>query len=121
MSDINTRIKAKRDTTANWNHASGFIPLEGEIIVYIDYEVDSEGTKIPAFKVGDGRAYVQDLPFVSDDIRRDLINHINNRDTHVTLSEKEFWNNKVNIDDSVEQTTSEGYSLQDDTLIFNRN
>jgi len=36
MSTINTRIKLKRDTTANWNAARGFIPLEGEVIIYLD-------------------------------------------------------------------------------------
>ena len=40
MSDgttIKARILAKRDTTANWNNASGFIPMLGEIIIYTDY------------------------------------------------------------------------------------
>ena len=32
-----TRIKSKHDTTANWNAAIGFIPLDGEIIIY-DYK-----------------------------------------------------------------------------------
>lgn len=36
---INARIKVKRDTTAHWDSATGFIPLEGEIIVYTDYQV----------------------------------------------------------------------------------
>jgi hypothetical protein len=59
------RIKFKRDTTANWNNARGFIPLEGEIIVYLDYksiteEVNGDNitTWVPGIKVGDGRAYV---------------------------------------------------------------
>ena len=32
------RIKLKRDTTAHWNAAQGFIPLAGEVIIYTDYE-----------------------------------------------------------------------------------
>ena len=33
---INTRIQCKRDTTAHWDAAVGFIPLAGELIVYED-------------------------------------------------------------------------------------
>ena len=36
---INTRIQLKRDITANWNNARGFIPLKGEVIIYEDYQV----------------------------------------------------------------------------------
>ena len=35
---VNARIKSKHDTTANWNAATGFIPLAGEIIIYDDYK-----------------------------------------------------------------------------------
>jgi hypothetical protein len=77
---VNTRIKLKRDTTENWNNARGFIPLRGEVIIYDDYETKTwtemeygeEVTKtvnIPNIKVGDGMAYVQDLPFVDQRTR----------------------------------------------------
>ena len=46
------------------------------------------------------------------------MNHINDNDIHVTLQEKLFWNNKVNIDDAYAQIHQE---LEDETLIFNRN
>ena len=129
MSDtINTRIKLKRDTTSNWNSAGGFIPLAGEVIIYTDYqtktwtveeygETVTKTANIPGIKIGDGRAYVQDLPFVDEELREKLMNHINNMDIHVTLADKEFWNNKVNIDDSDELVSGD---LVDDTLIFNR-
>lgn len=129
MSDtVNTRIKLKRDTTSNWNSAGGFIPLAGEVIIYTDYqtktwtveeygETVTKTANIPGIKIGDGRAYVQDLPFVDEELREKLMNHINNMDIHVTLAEKEFWNNKVNIDDSEELISGD---LIDDTLIFNR-
>ena len=44
--------------------------------------------------------------------------HIHNQDIHVTLQEKVFWNNKINVDDAEEQITGE---LEDETLILNRN
>ena len=44
--------------------------------------------------------------------------HIQDYDIHVTLQEKVFWNNKINVDDAAEQVSGE---LEDETLILNRN
>lgn len=122
---INSRIKFKRDTTANWNAARGFIPLEGEIIVYNDYdskqkEINGELKTIlvPNIKIGDGMAYVQDLPFVNEDLKDTLMEHITDYEIHVSLHEKNFWNNKINVDDTYESIHDE---LEDETLILNRN
>ena len=117
---IDTRIKQKRDTTANWNAARGFIPLEGELIVYNDYKsiqktIDGElkTVQVPGIKIGDGQTYVQDLPFIDEELRDKIMMHIDNPNIHVTLQEKIFWNNKLNVDDNAE--------LVDGALIFNRN
>lgn len=121
---MNTRIQFKRDNTANWNAARGFVPLQGEIIIYEDYEVKTytieeygeEVTKtvnIPNIKIGTGREYVQDLPFVDEKLRDILMEHINDMDMHVTLGEKTFWNNKLNVNDAME--------LVEGSLVFNRN
>ena len=117
---VNTRIQCKRDTCANWAAALGMIPLQGEIIVYTDYktmekEIDGEirTVYIPGIKIGDGMAYVQDLPFIDEDLRDKIMMHIDNPNIHVTLQEKIFWNNKLNVDDNAE--------LVDGALIFNRN
>lgn len=126
---LQTRIKLKRDTTENWNNAIGFIPLEGEVIIYSDYETKTytvqeygeEVTKtvnIPNIKIGTGNAYVQDLAFVDEKTREMLINHINNQELHTTLAEKLFWNNKINVDDAEEQIVGE---LENETLVLNRN
>ena len=96
---VNTRIQSKRDTSARWNAARNFIPLAGEIIIYTDYR-RQDGVDIPGIKIGDGRSYVQDLPFQSGVTERDI----------------EFWNNKVNIDDSGEVNGV----LEDNNLIFSR-
>ena len=128
-SKIDTRIQLKRDTTENWNNARGFIPLPGEVIVYTDYEtktytVEEYGetvtktVEIPNIKVGTGNAYVQDLGFVDEKTRDILMAHIQDHDIHVTLQEKVFWNNKINVDDAEEQVSGE---LEDETLILNRN
>lgn len=121
---LNTRIKLKHDITANWNVSTSFVPLKGEIIIYDDYftktvEVNGETVTryIPNIKIGDGLAYVTDLPFVDEYIREQLIAHIENSDIHVTPEETTMWNNKVNIDDTEEVISGE---LQDETLIFTR-
>lgn len=63
---MNARILHKHDTEENWNKATGFIPKEGELIIY---DVD-EGHSKPRFKVGDGKTVVKDLPFaVLDNIQ----------------------------------------------------
>lgn len=127
--EFNTRIKAKHDTTENWNAAIGFIPLNGEIIIYDDFDskqvetiVDNQVVlktiNIPNIKVGTGNAYVQDLPFVDENLRAMLLAHINNNNIHVTTQEKEFWSNKINLDDAEDVLYGE---LSEDTLIINRN
>lgn len=126
---INTRIQLKRDTTEHWNQAIGFIPLPGEVIVYEDYEtktytfeeygeIVTKTVNIPNIKIGTGNAYVQDLAFVDEKTRDMLMEHVINQDIHVTLGEKVFWNNKINVDDAEEIITGE---LEDETLILNRN
>ena len=126
---LKARIQSKHDTTANWDKAVGFIPLPGEIIIYDDwqtktYTVEEYGetvtktVNIPNIKIGTGNAYVQDLGFVDEDLRDQLMNHINNQELHTTLAEKLFWNNKINVDDSEDITYGE---LSDETLILNRN
>ena len=59
MSDkiLQTRIKQKIDTKANWDKAVNFVPLKGEIIVYSD---------LNKIKFGDGAKKVGELPFLAD-------------------------------------------------------
>ncbi len=126
---IEARIQSKHDTTANWNAATGFIPLPGEVIIYDDYEVKTweeeeygeivtKTVNIPNIKIGTGNAYVQDLAFVDEKTRKLILDHINNQEVHTTLAEKLFWNNKLNMDDSEDIIHGE---LSDETLILNRN
>lgn len=55
--NINTRIKHKTDTSANWAKAVNFVPLKGEIIVYSD---------LRKIKIGDGTTKVNSLQFLAD-------------------------------------------------------
>lgn len=56
---LKTRIIHKHDTEANWLKATGFIPKQGELIVY---DVDDTHT-YERFKIGDGKTLVSELPF----------------------------------------------------------
>ena len=99
------------NTVAGWAATPTYIPKDGELVLYTDYSHDEKGNPIPAIKVGDGGAFVADLPFVNDDIRLDLLSHINDRVAHVTDEEREFWNNKLNYE----------YDVGTENLILNRN
>lgn len=51
---VKTRVIQKHGTSSDWNQATNFVPLQGEIIVYDD---------LKKFKIGDGTTSVIDLPF----------------------------------------------------------
>lgn len=85
----------KEGTTEYWDSQIDYIPKAGELIVYTDYSEDG-----PALKVGDGLAYVVDLPFISGsgsspEILEMLLEHIANNVVHITDSERTSWNSKV--------------------------
>lgn len=52
------RIVQKHDTKANWDKATNFVPLKGEIIIYDD---------LKKIKIGDGSTKINDLAFISDE------------------------------------------------------
>ena len=55
----NVRVINKHDTEANWLKATGFVPKQGELIVY-----DKDSTyNYERFKIGDGSTVVSSLPF----------------------------------------------------------
>lgn len=58
---LKSRIVLKHDIEANWNKASTFIPLLGEIIIY---DVDSN-YEYERIKIGDGETSVVNLPFIT--------------------------------------------------------
>lgn len=103
--------KAMMDTTENWNLKPTFIPSKGLLIVYIDHGTtvwEGETINVPGIKIGDGAAYLVDLPFVGEDWHAVLEEHIQNTDIHVNPDEKSFWNAKLNC------------NLQGEVLQFNR-
>lgn len=83
------------DTTANWNMQSGMVSEEGAIYIYSDYYHDDQGRPIPGIRIGDGSAYLIDLPMSSQDLTDKFYDHINNHSIHVSAQDRLFWNNKV--------------------------
>lgn len=61
---IKTRIQSKNGTEAEWDLATNFIPLKGEIIIY---NADEENI-YPRIKIGDGETPVTQLPFANEEI-----------------------------------------------------
>lgn len=60
--NIKSRVINKHDIEENWKKATGFIPKQGELIVY---DIDSN-YNYERFKIGDGISVVSDLPFAYD-------------------------------------------------------
>ena len=86
------------DTTANWNASYDLVGEEGSIYIYSDHDtITIQGVQyyVPGMKVGDGLAYLIDLPFVTEAVLERINNHINNSAIHVSSSDRESWNNKV--------------------------
>ena len=113
---IDTLQEIQYAPTSYWNTCIGYIPNQGQIIIYSDYktyEKDGRIVTVPGIKVGSGNAYVQDLAFIDEDLANELLLHINNPNIHVTPEERAYWSNKLNVTDAQE--------VVGETLIFNRN
>lgn len=76
---INSRITHKHGKASDWEKATNFIPLLGEIIIY---DPDESNTN-PRFKVGDGVTKVNDLVFTD-------INKANSSHTHTKSQITDF-------------------------------
>ena len=78
-------------TTAYWNNQPSLISIKGGIYVYSDYKQDEQGNNIPGIKIGDGKGYLIDAPFI-DELMYD---HIYNTIIHVTQDDKDRWDEKI--------------------------
>lgn len=78
------------NTTANWNAQTSLVSELKSIYIYSDYKLVN-GEYIPGIKIGDGDAYVVDLPFID----ADLTQHIADAAIHVSAADRLNWNNKV--------------------------
>lgn len=74
IAKYNARVVQKHDTSINWNNATNFIPLAGEITIAapgdkladVDTGTNESGASIPCLiKVGDGAHKFSELPWLS--------------------------------------------------------
>ena len=96
------------NTKEYWSTQTSFIPDAGTLVIYSNYAV-IDGEDIPAFKVGDGLAYVVDLPFSNDDLRAVLTAHIQNMNIH--LSEEDRSKLDKSISATVEAEGDNSFNL----------
>ena len=83
--------------TTDWNYQPDLIGEEGTIYIYSDYQttiIDGVEKTTPGIKIGDGKAYLIDTPFIAQD-QQALFQHISNSEIHTNSSEKNFWNQKI--------------------------
>ena len=106
-------LKGKHGNTAFWAARATYVPEEGEIILYDDYRTQENGqgrtVVMAGVKVGDGMAYVADLPFLTDWLADDLQDHAADDVRHITAEERALWSRNVADVDEIAET-----------LIFNR-
>ena len=90
-----------------------YVPKKGEIIIYSDYKkIDREGESVlvPGIKIGSGNAYVSDLAFIDEAEQKELADHMADLAAHVSEKDRQFWDNKLNVEEEIEE----------ETLVFNR-
>ena len=101
-------VRYSHASTEEWNSRLGYIPMAGEICVYDDYKtfVDTDGVTKTAkgIKIGDGLAYLIDLPYVADDVRASLYDHIIDANIHTNMNEKTSWNSKLECNGVIGET-----------------
>lgn len=79
------------NTEAGWSAQTSLVSKANTIYVYTDHSVDPQGNNVAGIKVGDGSAYVVDLPFIDAIVTE----HMADTTLHITDTERTFWNNKV--------------------------
>lgn len=67
-------------TTEEWNSNPTLVSKKNTLYIYSDYD-NNGSTDVPAAKIGDGSAYLIDLPFIESG--------------GITYEQIQSWNNKV--------------------------
>lgn len=98
-----------QNTTEEWNKQTSMITEKGSIYIYTDYSFkDGDGDTfiVPNIKIGDGKAYLIDTPFITTISTTLLAIHEEDTIKHITSEERLKWNNKVScyIDEENDET-----------------
>lgn len=97
-------------TVEEWNEDKNLLSSKDVLYIYSDYKTteneNGDEVYLPGLKWGDGKTYLIDLPFLNSGAVDDaILDHINNKVIHVSLQDREFWNNKLNLSLSPESQT----------------
>lgn len=114
--NLNNKIVYYSKKKSEWDADRDIIAEKDVLYIYSDYKTiqkDGKQLLVPGLKIGDGVSYLIDIPFVNNlnsEFEDLLLDHINNKVIHVSAYDREFWDNKLNLD----------LELQDENLILNR-
>lgn len=116
IKNINTnKFTYYSKTKEEWDSDITFLSEKNVLYIYSNFKIFSKNGQeeiyLPGLKIGDGKSYLIDLPFLNDfdnNIEKVLLDHISNNSIHISDQQRNFWNNKLN------------YELQNETLILNR-
>lgn len=78
-------------TVSYWQTHGNVISTKDVLYIYTDWKQDAEGKNIPGIKVGDGLAYISDMPF-TDEL---WAAHVMDSLIHVSAGDRANWNSKV--------------------------
>lgn len=85
-------------STDEWNSNPELIGQKGHIYVYSDYsktEIDGETVSVPNIKIGDGKAYLIDSPFVTASVEDVIDTHIADTSVHISDGDRQAWGDKI--------------------------
>lgn len=113
ITNINkNKLNFYSDTVEGWKSKIYYVAEKNTMYIYIDYKKDEDQDfYIPGIKLGDGKTYLIDLPFlnnINSDIDKQILQHVKNKDIHITSQQRLFWNNKLNL------------TIDNENLVFNR-
>lgn len=87
----NISSPVQSNTKEYWDSNKTLISIKNVIYVYTNYKQSKDGDNIPGVKIGDGLAYLIDLPFIDVEITE----HITNTTIHVSQQDRDKWDSKV--------------------------
>ena len=85
------------NTKAYWDEQPQLKSEQGKIYIYSDYASVND-VDVPNFKIGDGKAYLIDLPFSQDDLRAVVNAHISNSAIHLSTDDRKKLEDSISAD-----------------------
>lgn len=96
----NEKVSFQIDSKENWDSQTLLVSEKDTVYFYTNYKTKTLGNdtvqNIPGIKIGDGSAYLIDLPFIGQN--PDFEQHIRNTVIHITSQERTTWNDKVSCE-----------------------